>query len=308
MVSDYHRVLLIFVDGVGLAPAAEHNPLAQLPTPGIHGLLGGPLTLEQCRQTEDLLLAPIDANLSVDGLPQSATGQAALFTGVNAAKTLGRHITGLPGPQIRRIVESTNLFLAASQLGLTSTFANPYTQTYLDSLATGKRRPSVTTCAVSAAEIPLRYLADLRRDRAVSWDILRDRFAEQLGADLPVVTGVEAGNHLAELSTDHRLTVYETFITDMAGHDRLGFTVADALARVDGLIEGVMQGRDRSTTVVLTSDHGNLEDASHRRHTRNPVPLLVWGPLARRFEGVESILGVTPKILECFGRQDESLH
>jgi len=29
--------------------------------------------------------------------------------------------------------------------------------------------------------------------------------------------------------------------------------------------------------VILTSDHGNLEDLSVKTHTRNPVPTLLWG-------------------------------
>ena len=100
MTAEYHRLLLIFVDGVGLAAATKYNPLAQLPAPGFDRLLGGPLTLEQCRQTDDLLLTGIDANLGVEGLPQSATGQAALFTGENVAQIMGRHVTGLPGPRV----------------------------------------------------------------------------------------------------------------------------------------------------------------------------------------------------------------
>ncbi|MDO9170716.1 MAG: hypothetical protein Q7W29_02680, partial [bacterium] len=38
------------------------------------------------------------------------------------------------------------------------------------------------------------------------------------------------------------------------------------------------RGAAPETLVLLTSDHGNLEDLSTRSHTRNPVPLLAWGP------------------------------
>jgi hypothetical protein len=40
----------------------------------------------------------LDASLCVPGLPQSATGQAALLTGLNAPELMGRHIEGFPPP------------------------------------------------------------------------------------------------------------------------------------------------------------------------------------------------------------------
>jgi 2,3-bisphosphoglycerate-independent phosphoglycerate mutase len=50
--------------------------------------------------------------------------------------------------------------------------------------------------------------------------------------------------------------------------------------------------------VLLTSDHGNLEDATTRRHTTNPVPLLVWGGNARETAAAVSRLDeVAPAII-----------
>ena len=307
MSPEYHRILLIFVDGIGLATGGPNNPLSVLPTPAVRDLLGGPLTLEQCRQQDGLLLAPLDATLGIEGLPQSATGQTALFTGVNGAARLGRHVTGLPGPRLRAIVEEGNLLQAARERGLEATFANAYTAEYLAALASGTRRPSVTSCAVLSSGLTPREIEELHRGEAVSWDIVRDRFAEHVNEDLPPVTSEEAGVHLAKLALQHHLTLYETFITDMAGHGRLGFTAEEALRRIDGLISGVIKMRDPRTTVLLASDHGNIEESRDRRHTRNPVPLLAVGPLASRFTDVRSILEVTPRILECLTQPlDES--
>lgn len=300
MSAEYQRVLFVFVDGVGLAPASDHNPWAVLPAPALARRLGGPLTLEQCQEGDDLVLAAIDANLDVDGLPQSATGQAALFTGVNAAEVMGRHVTGLPGPQVRALVESGNLLQRARRMGLRSTFANAYTRPYLDAVGAGERRPSVTTCTVSSAGLPFRQLEELERNEAVSWDILRDRFGGHGGGVLPEVEASEAGQHLSSIAASHDLTVFETFVPDMAGHRRWGFEAADAVGRIDGLLEGIWGSGDSHTTLVLTSDHGNLEDDRTRRHTRNPVPLLATGPLAREFVQIRSILDVTPAILSCF--------
>lgn len=301
MSPEYHRLVLIFVDGIGLAPAGAVNPLSQVATPTVRRLLGGPLTLESAGEDRELLLLGIDATLGVAGLPQSATGQAALFTGLNAAEVMGRHVTGLPGPQIRSLVESTNLFKQAVARGWPTTFANAYSPGYLDSLVAGRRRPSVTTCGHSSAGLRFRTTEDLLEQRAVAWDVVRDRFANNVEVRLPGVEAEEAGRHLGRLAASHRLTVYETFMTDLAGHGRMGFTAAETMARIDGLLAGILASKGPRTTLVLTSDHGNFEDSSHRRHTRNPVPLLVVGPLARCFAGVRSILEVTPRIIGCLG-------
>ena len=86
-----HRLLLVFADGVGLAPASLENPFASEPTPALRALLGGPLTRERLGGGDELALAALDACLGVPGLPQSGTGQTTLFTGVNAQAALGRH-------------------------------------------------------------------------------------------------------------------------------------------------------------------------------------------------------------------------
>jgi len=308
MASAYHRLLLVFVDGIGLAPASVHNPLSELPTPGLRRLLGGPLTLEQRQIGDELVLTGIDATLGIEGLPQSATGQTALFTGVNAAERMGRHVTGLPGPRLRAVVESGNLFQRAGEKGLESTFANAYSTAYMEALEKGKRRPSVTTCAVQSAGLSIRLVAELEQNDAVSWDIIRDRFSEHLERPLPQVTAFEAGEHLAAISGRHRITAYETFLTDMAGHGRLGFTPAEAMGRVDNLLSGVLSARSPETTVLLTSDHGNVEESRDRRHTRNPVPLLAVGPLASRFASLNSIMEVTPRLFECLERSPHGIH
>ena len=57
---------------------------------------------------------------------------------------------------------------------------------------------------------------------------------------------------------------------------------------------------DDAGLILLTSDHGNLEDLSTHGHTRNPVPGLLIGalPLRRAFAaGLIDLTGITPAIL-----------
>ncbi len=285
------------MDGVGLAAEGPANPLSVVDMPALRSLLGGPLTSERVTRRAGLLLRGIDARLGVAGLPQSATGQTALLTGVNGAEIMGRHQTALPGPTLRKVLEAESLFLKVSELGRSSTFANAYTQGYLDLVAAGRMRASATTRAVRAAGLELRRLEHLERGEAVTWDIERDLFGQRSGERVEPVTARQAGRHLAGIAAAHDLTLFETFLTDVAGHGRWGVSVEEALGRLDGLLAGVLDEAVGGLTLLLTSDHGNLEDATTRGHTLNPVPLLVAGPLAGAFADLDSILGITPRIV-----------
>jgi hypothetical protein len=299
------RVLLIFVDGVGLAPAADDNPLARVPTPALSGLLGGPLVRETAEVppggAHGAVLVPLDATLEVEGLPQSATGQTTLFTGVNAAAHLGRHVSAFPGPRLKALIETHGVLRRARAAGLDVTFANPYTRGYFERVAARRGRHSATTVTAMTAGLRLRGVGDLARGEAVAWDIVRDRFGAGRPGAPPPVTPEEAGRHLATLAGGHRLTLWETFYTDLAGHRRFDLSPEEAVRRLDGLLAGVLAHRPPELTVLLTSDHGNLEEASHTVHTRNPVPLLAVGPLAERFRPLASLTEVTPAVLGVLG-------
>ena len=303
------RFLLLFVDGIGLAPEAESNPLATEPMPALRALLGGALTAERVGATArggraDCVLAALDANLGVDGLPQSATGQTTLFTGVNAAAHVGRHVAAFPGPRLAALLEEHSLLRRVREAVLRSTFANPFSPRYFDEVAARRRRHSATTLAALAGGGRLRDLDDLKAGRACTFDVTRDRF-HALEPEIEPIPAEEAGRQLARLAGAHDLTLWETFLTDLAGHGRRGVTAADALARLDGLIAGLIAGIESGglddLTLLMTSDHGNLEESGHSRHTRNPVPLLASGPASARFAGLGSIAQLTPALLAALG-------
>lgn len=298
------RFLLIFVDGVGLAPESASNPLATAAMPSIHRLLGGPMTIERAGSAaagrglrDDVLLVALDAALGVSGLPQSATGQTTLFTGVNAAALLGRHVAAFPGPRLAAVLAERSLLRIAAERGRRVTFANPFTAEYFEQVAAGSRRHSATTLAALASGTRLRDLDDLVAGRAVAFDVRRDAF-RALAPGLEPIAAREAGAHLAAIAAEHDLTLWETFVTDLAGHRRRGWTADEALARVDGLLGGLLAARPPELTVLLSSDHGNLEDATSTSHTPNPVPLLVVGPRAGAFAALSRLDQVAPRLLE----------
>ena len=61
------------------------------------------------------------------------------------------------------------------------------------------------------------------------------------------------------------------------------------------------------TSVILTSDHGNIEDLSLRNHTLNPVPTIVWGRQREHVAaGIRSLTDITPAIVDVLTKGTET--
>jgi len=300
-------ILFLFLDGVGLAPSGADNPLSQAPMPRLRELLGGPLVLEDgCQPTPpgpDVVFRALDACLGVPGLPQSATGQTALFTGLNAPALVGDHVTAHPTAPLREMIATHSFLKRAAEAGASVLFANAHSQQFWHMVEGRKRRLGASTLTALAAGAPIPTLDDLIAGRAVLWDITHEIAAQHLGYDLPLVTPQEAGARLARLSARFDLVLYESFLPDLAGHRRLD--PAWVLSRLDAFLGSVLAHRPPRTTLVLSSDHGNIEDASTKQHTANPVPLLAVGPSAGYFRQAQAITDVAPAILAALeaGRQ-----
>lgn len=298
------RVLFVFLDGVGLAPAGPHNPLSQAPMPVVRELLGGPLTLDavQRAQADSLIVRALDACLGVAGLPQSATGQTALFTGVNAPEIVGEHLSAFPTRCLREVLAEHSLLKQAADGGARVLFANAHSKQFWQMVSEGKRRLSASTLTALAADAPIPGLDDLRQGRAVLWDLTHEVASSHLGYDLPLVAAEEAGARLARLAGEYDLVLFESFLTDLAGHRRV--EPEWVLDRVDRFLGGMLAWRTPETTLVVCSDHGNLEDSTTKAHTRNSVPLLALGPGVDHFRSAQRLTDVTPAILACLGGRD----
>ncbi|HZB45383.1 MAG TPA: hypothetical protein VE360_09075 [Pyrinomonadaceae bacterium] len=287
-------VLLIFVDGLGIGARGPSNPLDRL------GCEAAPLAVfegEEPTLPHGGVLVRTDARLGVGGRPQSASGQTTILTGVNVPARLGYHKQGFPNEWMREVLREHSLFLKLRNLGAgPDLFANAYHPQFF------ARRPrwvAATTVAVEAAGLAFRTFEDLQEGRAVYHDFT-NRFLIERGADVPERTPEEAAAVLAGLAASHRFTLYEHFIADRAGHDRDERAALDILAELARFVRAVLDHVDLgATTVILTSDHGNVEDLSTRNHTLNPVPTLAWGrdkeTAARR---VRTLADITPTILE----------
>ncbi|MGQ9549490.1 MAG: metalloenzyme [Roseiflexus sp.] len=302
-------ILFLFVDGVGLAPEGQDNPLSDAPTPTIRSLLRGALTIERVSVRSAALLRPLDATMGVMGLPQSGTGQTALLTGVNAAAIHGRHQPYFPPVALRPLLAEHSFFRRLTESGRRVAFANAFGMHYREALATRRLRRSASVIAAEGAGVRLRNDTDLHAGSALTWDITGEMIRAG-GGYAPMISARTAGARLASLAVQYDLVFFETFITDLAGHGRLAHlatpeqprpTTAEqihmAMERVDGLIAGALDTMRLGDTLLLTGDHGNAESLTAKTHTRNPIPLPVVGRDVSHFEHLVSIVQVADAVV-----------
>ena len=284
-------VLLFFIDGLGIGTRGPHNPLDNLDA--------NPLAVFQDEETQTFLegiVVPTDPRLGIEGRPQSASGQTTILTGVNAPAAVGYHKQGFPNKALLEIIERKSIFKQLTDAGVAPvTFANAYTSRFFTERP---RWVSATTAAVEAAHMKFRTVTDLLEGHAVFMDFT-NRILIERGEQVTERSEVEAATILANIVAANRFSLYEYFITDKVGHAQdmqlarkiltsLALFIRELLARVDL----------NRTTVILTSDHGNIEDLSLRNHTMNAVPTIVWGAHRERIAaGIKTLADITPTIV-----------
>lgn len=298
------RLLFIFLDGVGLGPDDPSvNPFARVRMPRLEGLLGGQRLLAGTAPYSgtDASLLALDAGLGVAGLPQSATGQAVLLTGKNVPAAIGEHYGPKPNPAVADHLVNGNIFAQLKQRGKQAALLNAYPPRYFHGIQSGHRLLSSIPLAVTSAGLPLFTKDDLYAGRALSADFTGAAWPAMLGfPDAPVLTPPQAGAALARLAAQYDFSLFEYWATDYAGHKQDMGWATDQLQVFDAVLGGLCDAWDRRAGMILvTSDHGNMEDLSTRRHTDAKVPALLVGPLTTRDEfasGLVDLMGVTPAI------------
>jgi len=195
------------------------------------------------------------------------------------------------------ILREHSIFQQLTQAGIDPiTFANTYTERFFEERP---RWVSATTAAMEAAGVPFRRISDLKAGRAVFHDFTNALLIER-NEDVAPRSAEEAAVVLARIVAENRFTLYEYFITDKLGHLQDLPRAQSVLRNLATLIREVLNRIDLSrTSVILTSDHGNIEDLSSRNHTLNDVPTIVWGahrdPIAG---GIRNLADITPAIVD----------
>ncbi|MGO9831808.1 MAG: metalloenzyme [Myxococcaceae bacterium] len=284
------RVALLFVDGVGVG----------LNNPDVNPLARGAFLLSQFEDGTGTPLpggelSLVDATFGMAGRPQSASNQTALFTGLPAPLLVGRHVLGYPDAALRALLAEHSLVKRLVESGRQATFANAYPAAYLAALglphaaggppdvtiparARRRLRPSASTAAFAAGQVPLRTLDALRAGQALAHDVTGARGVAR-GLRVPLRTASEAAETFWRIAAGMDFTLFEHFAADEAGHAQDSAAALEALATFDAFVRAVVAHRPADTRVLVTSDHGNVEDLRTRNHTRGLVPLLAFPPL-----------------------------
>ena len=288
-------VLLFFIDGLGIGKRGPFNPFDNLPN-------ATPLAVFQDEIPEPFLdgvVVPTDASLGIAGRPQSASGQTTILTGINAPAQLGYHKQGFPNKPLLEIINQHSIFrqLRDAEVG-PITFANAYSDRFF---VERPRWISATTAAVEAAGLAFRTVAELKNEAAVFMDFT-NRVLIERGVDVRERTEAEAAEVLARITHENRFTLYEYFITDKVGHAQDMQKAREVLTSLALFIRELLVRLDlERTTVILTSDHGNIEDLSSRNHTLHAVPTIIWGAQRELIAArIQTLADITPAIVEIF--------
>ena len=267
------RVLLIFLDGVGVGSIDPVvNPLFSGCMPFLRKLLGGRMPSARAASiaAADALCIPADANLRVAGLPQSGTGQATLYTGVNCARLIQQHFGPYLYSTLRPVVSARNVFTQLQQAGLRvndCALANAFPSRFFDYLAGHRRRMVAGIYAAIESGVTLRDITHLKNRTAISTDITAARWPEIGHPDAPVVSHIEAGEILASVVGAHRFTLFEYFATDKAGHERSHEHAQQVLQGVDRF----WRGCSTPSTIATRWCASPPTTATSRTFPQNPI-------------------------------------
>ncbi len=186
------------------------------------------------------------------------------------------------------------------EAGRTAAFANAYPLSGAPADPRIFRRPAGPMLAAQSAGALTRGAAELAEGRAVASSITNERWREHLGSDVPQVTPEEAARTLARIAAEADVTLFAHYDTDYTGHRGALDGAIAALQRVDAFLGALADALPADTLLVVSSDHGNVEDV-RGGHTINPVPVLALGAGREHFVNVRSLMDVTPLILNSIG-------
>ncbi len=294
------KLFLFFIDGIGLCQ--KESPISHLFTK-ITGmkLIAG----TQPDFFDSGVICSADATLNVHGRPQSATGQAAIFTGINASEYLGYHLTAFPNQKLVDLIEKQSLMKSLAGNGISVTSANMYSKEFFQKKAARRKNAfPVSTLTIKASGVPFRYFSDYKKGQAVFADIT-NRLIRERGYDIDEISPETAAGSLLNILEKNQFVFFEYFMTDVYGHKRNEERLDESVEILNRFTETVWSGiKDNDTSILIISDHGNAEDLSTGDHTFNDVPAILLtknSKDSKKFaDSIHSLVDIYPWVLEYF--------
>lgn len=275
--------MMIFIDGVGIGEVDySFNPFFKYGFRTFENFFGGLPSLPNSNlEGENRFLFPVEACLEVEGLPQSGTGQTSIFCGINAAKIVGKHFGPYPYSTLVPIIKEKNIFKYFLDKQQKVSFANAYPKIFFDYINSGKKRLSATSLMCQLNGMRLNNATDVWQSKALTAEITNERWNQKLGYSLPIISPETAARRLLRIASQNVFTLYEYFLTDHLGHGRYEDEFEQILKILDRFLYKIFEEMDyKNSTLIICSDHGNLEDTSIKTHTLNPALMIAAGKQA----------------------------
>jgi hypothetical protein len=269
--------------------------------PALHRLTNGHRWLRETgfQQSERAIFIPTDPRLGILGKPQSATGQATILTGLNVPQLIGEHYGPKPNEAVRTILSQHSFFKQVRNHGLPAALLDAYPARLHQDIARGKTlRSSIQQAAYEGGQ-ELFGMDELKARQALTPEWTGQSWHTYLKlTDTPVYTPYEAGRLLVEISRQYAFAMHSHWMTDMVGHRGPLERGVELLELFDGVVAGILDAwDDNEGLVIVTSDHGNLEDVSSRSHTENNVPTLIIGSEKAGFaDGLNDLSNLVPRM------------
>lgn len=294
------RIVFVFIDGIGIGKRdPQTNPFAH-PEAGLFAHFLDDAFPKQIASAG--YAVAVDANLGTPGLPQSATGQTAIFTGKNASSLLGRHLNAFPNQRLRDLIREESIFRRLLAMNKKPVFLNAFRPPFFDFDPWDIiRHLSVTTVMNYFAGLPFMGIDDILNHRSIYQDMTNEHLIMR-GFDVPVFSPELAGEIAAKQSQEYDFMLFEYFQTDKAGHSMDMDRGKNEVQKISRFLETLLARVGKETIVIVASDHGNLEELSLKSHTRNPAMAMVFGAEAKECATrLHSLTDYVPLILDLIG-------
>ncbi len=212
---------------------------------------------------------------------------------------IGEHYGPRPNPAIREIIAQDNLFKQVIANGGTAALLEAYPPRFHQAIGSGKRLASSYQQAALEAGLVLFSEEKIYSGEALSGDWTGAGWRSELGyTDTPVYTPEEAGERMVKISRQYDFAFFSHWMSDVIGHRGTILDGVNLLEIFDGVMTGALaEWHDDEGMIVITSDHGNMEDLSHTKHTDNDVPTVIIGTGREAFaSSIHTLADIAPGV------------
>lgn len=293
---------MIFLDGVGIGKKDyDFNPFFKSGFKTFEKIFGETPSLDKLKiERNGIYLFPSDAQMGVEGFPQSGTGQVSIFCGINAPKFVGKHFGPFPYSTTVPIIAEKNILKYFKDDDKKAYFANAYPQVFFDYLDSGKTRLNATALCCKLSDIKLNTVKEVEQGKALTAEITNVRWNKRLNYKLKEIEPETGARRLLNIALQNDFTLYEYFLTDHLGHGRIPDEFDSIYNTIDKFLFTILNEiQSDKMTLIICSDHGNFEDISIKTHTLNPALTITAGINSREIaESINDLSDIKPSIIK----------